>query len=104
MTEECVFDNGTCKWYYNIYFQKYLTTQQSDNLPILNGLGCFNVKGNDIDDIVLIDNKQNIVKSFKNSSEGTEQMEVFINMLKIDKHFGKTENINAIKRKRKYIK
>lgn len=92
--EKPMFDNGHCKWYINKYFQNYLNTQQADNLPKLKGFGCFVVKGTDIEDLVLIDSKQNILGSYPNTNIGYEQMETKINIFKIIKTFDEYEKTN----------
>ncbi len=91
--EKCVFDNGTCKWYIDKYFQNYIENEQKINLPKLKGYGCFIVKGKDIEDYVLIDHKQNILASYHYNSEGFGQMEAFINIMKVSKHFDDYEKV-----------
>jgi len=86
-TAKPMFDNGHCKWYIDKHFQMYLENQQALNLPKLKGLGCFIVKGPDIEDYVLIDSEQNILASFKYTQEGFRQMEARINIIKISKHY-----------------
>ena len=85
------FDNGFTKWYKHLEFQNYLENKQANNLPELKGFGCFNVKGESIDDLVLIDNKQNIIGSYFNTFEGKDQMTAKINIIKISKAF---DNVN----------
>ena len=38
------FVNGDFKWYYDKHFMRYIENEQADNLPKLNGLGCFIIK------------------------------------------------------------
>lgn len=85
------FDNGQTKWYLDSYFQKYINNEQANNLPKLENLGCFIVKGDDVKDFVLIDNKQNIVASYHYSNEGFGQMEAIINIIKIAKYYERVE-------------
>lgn len=68
--------NGDFKWYIDEKYQRYLTTEQAESLPKLTNLGVFRVvnKKENIDDYVLIDNKQNLIKSYKYSSQGAEQL------------------------------
>lgn len=66
--------------------QEYLERQQADNLPKLEGFGCFIVKGVDIEDLVLIGSKQNILSSYPYTLEGYMNIEAKINMIKILKH------------------
>ena len=86
-TAKAVFDNGVYKWYIEPKLQKYIEREQADNLPPLTGMGVFIVLGEDADDLVLIDYKQNVIASFHNTMEGYGQMEARINIIKIDKHF-----------------
>lgn len=85
------FDNGKCKWYLETYFNKYIENEQEFNLPALTGLCCFVVKGQDIEDLVLIDDKQKILTSYRYSFNGYDQMKTFINVLKISKHYDENE-------------
>lgn len=91
---KCDFDNGQTKWYREPELQKYLETQQAQNLPVLKGVGCFAVKGKsskgkDVEDLVLIDFKQDILAVFPYTISGFEQMEARINILKISQNFDK---------------
>lgn len=97
--------NGDFKWYIDKKYQDYLTTQQAENLPKLINLGIFRVinEKENIDDYVLIDNKQQPLKSCTYSSQGTEQLEAFINILKVSKHFELNEK-PSIRKNRKYEK
>ena len=94
--------NGDFKWYVDKKYQNYLTTEQAENLPKLTNLGVFRVvnEKENIDDYVLIDNKQNPIKSYKYSSQGAEQLEAFINILKVSKHYDDHEE----RPRRKYTK
>ena len=93
--EKPMFDNGHCKWYVSKKFQKYIKTEQAGNLPKLKGFGCFIVKGKDVEDLVLIDSKQNILGSYPYTFNGYEQMEAKINIIKISKHYDKYEKANV---------
>ncbi len=89
------FENGDLKWYIDKYFQKYIENEQAENLPKLIGFGCFVVKGGrDVEDYVLIDDKQNVIDGQPYTLNGFEQMEVKINMIKIAKHFDDYEKNN----------
>lgn len=90
------FDNGVCKWYVAEYFQNYLNNQQAFNLPPLEGIGCFVVKGVDIEDYVLIDTEQKILGSYRYNHEGFEQMDAKINMLKVSKYYDDEEGKSNI--------
>lgn len=89
------FVNGDFKWYIDTHFQNYIETKQADNLPKLKGLACFVVKNNDIEDYVLIDNKQNVIDGYPYTFEGYGQMEAKINIIKISKHFDEYEKTNV---------
>lgn len=96
-TEKPVFDNGQTKWYIDSYFKKYIENEQAVNLPKLKGLGCFIVKGIDmngekVEDYVLINHKQETLGAYRYSIEGHDQMTVKINVLKITKHYDDNEN------------
>ncbi len=88
------FENGQFKWYVDPYFQKYLENEQADNLPKIKGLGCFVVKTDEIEDYVLIDNKQNIIAGYPYTTHGHEQMLVKINIIKISQHYDEYEKSN----------
>lgn len=82
----CDFDNGQTKWYKEPELQKYIETQQAENLPSLKGMGCFIVKGvssngDDVEDLVLINHSQQILGNYPYSLNGYEQMEAKINIL-----------------------
>ena len=89
------FVNGEFKWYIDKHFQNYIENKQADNLPKLNGFGCFVVKSNDIEDYVLIDDKQNVIDGYPYTIEGHGQMEAKINILKISKCYDEYEKANA---------
>ena len=93
-TEKVYHDNGITKWYIDKHFNEYLLSQQADNLPIIKGFGCFIVKGDDIEDYVLVDANQNVLASFEYTLEGYGQMEARINIMKIDKHYDSYEESN----------
>ena len=98
--------NGDFKWYIDKKYQSYLTTEQAENLPSLNGLGVFRVinEKENIDDYVLISDNQQAIKSYSYSGQGAEQLEAFINILKVSKHFDKDENKTGIKNRKNYEK
>jgi hypothetical protein len=82
------FVDGTTKWFYSIYLNDYIVNKQSFNLLELEKLYCFIVKGEgNINDLVLIDDKQNVMTFYNYSHNGYEQMIAFINMLKISKYY-----------------
>ena len=86
------FDNGKTKWYLDKYFNKYIKNEQADNLPKLENLLCFVVKGNDVEDYVLIDDNQNVLATYNYTYTGSEQMQSKINIFKITKNYDKYEN------------
>ena len=81
------FVDGTTKWFYSINLNDYIQNKQSFNLLGLKKLFCFVVKGEDVNDLVLIDDKQNVLTFYNYSHSGYEQMIAFINMLKISKYY-----------------
>lgn len=87
------FDNGESKWYLDPHFQEYLQNEQDENLPKLENLACFVVKGKYITDYVLIDNEQNVIDAYS-YPEGFEQMEAKINIIKVSKAFDSHEKNN----------
>lgn len=89
------FVNEGFNWYIDEHFQDYIQTKQAFNLPKLKGLGCFIVKGEDVEDYVLIDNKQNIICAFPYTFEGYGSMEARINIIKISKHYDDYEKANV---------
>ena len=93
-TKPC-FVNGGFRWYVDKCLQDYIENKQADNLPKLNGFGCFVVKGKDVEDYVLINNKQNIIDGYPYTLEGYGQMEAKINIIKISKHFDEHEKFNV---------
>lgn len=93
--ENPTFDTGDFKWYLDSHFQNYLKYQQADNLPSLNGLGCFIVKGKDVEDYVLIDDKQNVIAGYPYNFSGHEQMMEKIKIIKISKHYDEYEKANV---------
>lgn len=95
------FVNGNSKWYMLPKLNKYITTEQADNLPKLDNLYVFVVKNDEVNDIVLIDGNQNILRYKDNNLQGYHEMEVYINMLKIKQHFNLKEKSNS---KRTYVK
>jgi hypothetical protein len=89
------FVNDNFKWYVDKHFQNYIENEQAENLPKLKGLGCFVVKSSNVEDYVLIDNKQNVIYSYPYTFDGYGQMEVKINIIKIHKHFEEYEKTNV---------
>lgn len=81
------FVNGDFKWYIHKDLQSYIEKEQASNLPALKGLGCFVVKSQDVEDYVLIDDKQNVIDGRPCTSQGYEQIQTKINMFKIAKHY-----------------
>jgi len=98
--------NGDFKWYIDKKHQDYITKEQADNLPKLTNLGIFRVvnEKENIDDYVLIDDKQQPIKSYTYNSEGAEQLKAFINILKVSEHFEQNEKPTGIKRRKIYEK
>lgn len=92
---EPYFVNGDFKWYVDKHFQDYIENQQAYNLPKLKGLFCFIVKNKDIEDYVLIDDKQNVIGGYGYNFVGYEQMEALINIIKISKHYDEYERVNV---------
>lgn len=88
------FVSGDFKWYIDKHFQDYIENKQAENLPKLKGLGCFVVKSENVEDYVLIDNKQNVIDGYPYTLEGYGQMEAKINIIKISKHFDEHEKVN----------
>lgn len=89
------FTNGEFKWYFDKHFQRQIENEQADNLPKLKGLGCFVVKNKEIEDYVLIDDKQNVIAAYPYNLEGHDQMTVKINIIKIAKHYDEYEKANV---------
>lgn len=87
------FINGDFKWYIDNHFQNYIENEQAVNLPKLKGFGCFVVKSKDVEDYVLIDNKQNVIDACPYTLEGYGQMEAKINIIKISKHYDEKYNV-----------
>lgn len=81
------FINGEFEWYLFEDIQKKIDSEQANNLPKLDNVFCFIVKSKTICDIVLIDNKQNVIDSKPYNYQGIEEIEVKISMMKIYKHF-----------------
>lgn len=88
---EPVSDNGKCKWYLEPFFNDYIRNRQADNLPALTHLACFVAKGKDIEDLVLINNNEKILKTSRYNFEGFDSMQAFINVLKISQHYDENE-------------
>ena len=83
------------KWYSEDKLNNKINSKEAENLPILENIACFRViEENGTDEYVLIDNKQNILKTYKFTIEGYRQMEAFINILKISKHYDEYEKAN----------
>lgn len=91
------FDNGQTKWYLDKYFNNYIKNIQAENLPSLKNVMCFVVKGEcmnseTVEDYVLINDKQDILASYRYTPEGFQQMEAKINIIKIYENYDKHEN------------
>lgn len=82
------------KWYFDEFLNNYISNEQAFNLPKLENLGCFVVKGPDYIDYVLINDEQKILASYSYSTEGYEQIIAKINIIKISKHFDENEQVN----------
>lgn len=89
------FDNGEFKWYTDEYLQTYIGEQQAENLPKLQGIAAFVVKGGDITDYVLINDRQEVLASYSYNGEGFDQMQARINIMKVSKHYDKYESANV---------
>ena len=88
------FINGDFKWYIDEYFKNYITTKQAYNLLRLEGIACYVVKNNEIEDYVLIDSKQNVLAGYPKNSSGVDQMKAIITIMKISKHYDDHEKTN----------
>ena len=86
--------NGDFKWYVDKHFQNYIENEQAKNLPGLKGFGCFVVKSKEVEDYVLIDNKQNVIDGYPYTLKGYEQMGAKINIIKILKYYEEYEKAN----------
>lgn len=93
-TEKPVFTNGEFNWYIDKYFQNYIENTQAENLPKLKNVGCFIVKSSEIEDYVLINNKQEVLAAYPYPN-GFEQMEAKINIIKIAKHYENAEKLHV---------
>ena len=92
------FVSGDFKWYYHKRLQEYLTTTQSDSLSARKNYGCFIVSNpnENILDLVLINNKQQVIKYYSYTNNAEEQMECFINVFKFSKCNEKEANIQPV--------
>ncbi len=81
------FINGEIIWYIDVYFNKYIRTKQAFNLPELQYYLCCIVKNKSEISYVLINDMREVVKDANYNLEGYGQMEAYINILKIAKHF-----------------
>lgn len=96
--ENLFFTNGEFKWYKDEYHNNYATSKNAENLPKLDGVGCFIVTDGNITDYVMIDDKQNIICAYDYPAKFEEYI-TKINMLKIAKHFD--EHDSKILKKKK---
>ena len=85
------FIDGDFKWYIDREFQDYIENKQAFNLPKLEGIGCFVVKSETVEDYVLIDNKQNIIEACPYNNQGYDKMETKIKIIKIATHYDQCE-------------
>lgn len=85
--DQPVFLNNGYSWYIDRYFQNYLENEQAENLPRLNGYGCFKVTSKEGSEYVLINHKQQVLAVFNYNAEGKDQMQARINIMKVSKHF-----------------
>jgi len=88
------FINGDFKWYIDEYFKNYITTKQAYNLLRLEGIACYVVKNDEIEDYVLIDSKQTVLAAYPYNLGGADQMQARINIIKISKHYDDYEKTN----------
>lgn len=95
MGEKLYWENGDIKWYALKRFDDKISTKEAENLPKLDGLAVFRVenKKENINDLVLINDNQEVLKYYTYSIEGIDQMTCFINILKIQKHYDESEGI-----------
>lgn len=89
------YDSGTCKWYVAKKLQNYIDEKQSSSLVQLINIGCFIVIGKNIKDLVLIDEKQNILDSYPYNINGCQQIIAKINILKVSKNYEEHEKTNV---------
>lgn len=90
--ENLFFEYGKFKWYTDETHQKYVSSENAENLPALTNLGCFIVVGETVD-YVMINDKQEIICSYPYPSKSDEYI-TKINMFKIAKHFDTYEKSN----------
>jgi len=91
--EKPYFDNGVCKWYVDKYFLDFINNKQDFNLPKLDNVFCFittNLK--DVYDYVVINNKQEVLFTYKYDSNGFEQLLFKLKFCKISKYYDEHEN------------
>lgn len=89
--------NGNFEWYRDEKTQMFLSSRNDFNLPPLDNLHCCIVinKAENIQDYVLIDDKQNIICAYKYPSQYHEY-ETKIKMLKIVKYYDECERENVL--------
>jgi hypothetical protein len=82
------------RWSLNEEIQKYINNEQNENLPCLENIVCANVKGQNINLIVLIDNEKRIIDIQQNNFLGKNLMYYKIDLLKLQLHFkhGKSQS------------
>lgn len=82
------------QWSLNEDIQKYINNKQSENLPRLGNVVCANVKGQNINALVLVDNEKRIIDIQQNNFLGKNLMYYKIDLLKLQLHFkhGKSQS------------
>ena len=91
-----IADTPKATWYLHEQLDNLLKYNQNANMPTLDDIRCMvaYIKKEECSEILLINNKKEIVKLYPYTFEGEQQMYAFINILKINKHFeNKEKNI-----------
>lgn len=95
------FETDDFKWYLHETLTHY--AKNVDNyLPSLGNVGVFVVIGKGVEDMVMIDDRQNILlTSFWNEKDGENTFKTKLVALKATKHFDEVDS-KQIKSKRRY--
>lgn len=75
------------RWSLNEEIQEYINNEQNENLPRLGNVVCANVKGQNINALVLIDNEKRIIDKQPNNVWGKSLIYYKIDFLKLQLHF-----------------
>lgn len=95
------FETEDFKWYLHENLTHYATTFDN-HLPSLGNVGVFVVIGKDVKDMVMIDNKQNVLlTSFWNEEFAEDTFKTKLVALKTNKHFETSES-KQIRKNRRY--